>query len=130
MIQSVRLEKVMAVSQDRTPSMDIEQRINPVKTTKDEVHIKDETDIRDESQQSGNSFIPQRIIKAIGEANRDLEPVGRKLEYSIHERTHRILVKIIDTQTEEVIKEIPEEKLMDMMADFCEASGILVDERI
>lgn len=130
MIQSVNVEKLMTVPQDRTPNANIEQKTNSVKVTKNEVHIKDETNIRGESQQSENSFTPQRIIKAIEEANKNLEPIGRKLEYSIHERTNRILVKVIDTQTEEVIKEIPDEKLMDMMADFCEASGILVDEKI
>lgn len=130
MIQSVSFEKVMIVPQDKTPNLGIEQKINSVKTTKDESHIKNKTDIKGKSQQSENSLTPQRIIKAIEEANKNLEPIGRKLEYSIHERTNRILVKVIDTQTEEVIKEIPDEKLMDMMADFCEASGILVDEKI
>lgn len=37
---------------------------------------------------------------------------------------------MIDIETNEIIKEIPDEKLMDMMADFCEASGILIDEKI
>ena len=130
MIRSVSFEKVMTVPQDKTSNVGIEQKTNSIKTTKDESHMKDETYIKGELQQSEKSFTPQRIIKAIEEANKNLEPTGRKLEYSIHERTNRILVKVIDTQTEEVIKEIPEEKLMDMMADFCEASGILVDERI
>lgn len=130
MIQSVGFEKVMTVPQDRTPNANIEQKANSIKTTKDESYMKNRTGIKGESQQLENSFTPQRIIKAIEEANKNLEPIGRKLEYSIHERTNRILVKVIDTQTEEVIKEIPDEKLMDMMADFCEASGILVDEKI
>lgn len=130
MIQSTSLEKVITVPQDRTLNAGIGQRSNLVKPTKDEVYMKDETNIINESQHPENSFTPQRIIKAIEETNKNLEPTGRKLEYSIHERTNRILVKVINTQTEEVIKEIPDEKLMDMMADFCEASGILVDERI
>lgn len=130
MIQSVSFEKIMTVPQDRTPNANIEQKTNLIKATRDEAHMQDETNIIDESQQSKNSFTPQKIIKTIEETNKNLESIGKKLEYSIHERTNRILVKVIDTQTEKVIKEIPDEKLMDMMADFCEASGILVDEKI
>lgn len=68
--------------------------------------------------------------KFLEEVNQKLEISGKKLQYSIHEKTQRILIKVVDSETEEVIKEVPEEKLIDMMADLCEAAGLLVDERI
>ena len=49
-------------------------------------------------------------------------------EFKVHDRTGRVLVKLVDTKTEEVIKEIPPEKLVDMMANLWELVGILVDE--
>ena len=49
-------------------------------------------------------------------------------EFKVHDRTGRVLVKLIDTKTAEVIKEIPPEKLVDMMANLWELVGILVDE--
>lgn len=123
MIQSASLENIMGVPQDRIPNVSIKEKANLIK-------VADEPNVNDNLQQQKDSFTPKSIIKAIEEINKDLEPIGRKLEYSIHERTNRILVKVIDIQTEKVVKEIPDEKLMNMMADFCEASGILVDERI
>ena len=39
------------------------------------------------------------------------------------------MVKIIDTKTEEVIKELPPEKLLDMVASMMVRAGLIVDKR-
>ena len=130
MIQSVGLDKMVALPKNNTSHANAVRDLNTEQKEKAVKVATDESYIKDESQQQKNNFTSKSIIKAIEEANKNLEPSGRKLEYSIHERTNRILVKVIDIQTEEVIKEIPDEKLIDMMADLCEASGILVDEKI
>lgn len=49
--------------------------------------------------------------------------------FGYHEATHRITIKIIDRDTDEVIKEIPPEKMLDMIAKTWELAGLLVDER-
>ena len=38
-------------------------------------------------------------------------------------------IKIIDKDTKEVIKEVPPEKTLDMIAKVWELAGILIDER-
>lgn len=69
------------------------------------------------------------IIEAIESANKHFEIYDKRLEFSIHEKTKEILVKIIDSNTDEVIKEIPSEKILDMIANMMELAGLLVDER-
>jgi len=69
------------------------------------------------------------IISAIEKANRALVFSNRALEFSVHEKTKEIMVKVIDTETKEVIREIPSEKILDMVANILEMAGILVDER-
>jgi flagellar protein FlaG len=39
------------------------------------------------------------------------------------------MVKVIDINTREVIREIPPEKILDMVATMLEMAGIIVDER-
>ena len=39
------------------------------------------------------------------------------------------MVKIIDTNTQEVIKEVPPEKILDMVASMMERAGLIVDRR-
>ncbi|NLO89742.1 MAG: flagellar protein FlaG [Clostridia bacterium] len=69
------------------------------------------------------------VIKAIEQANEAFRIVNTRFEFSIHEGTKEIMVKIIDEETEEVIREIPPEKILDLIAMIWELAGILVDER-
>jgi len=66
---------------------------------------------------------------AIKTANKQLVQANRQLQASVHERTQRIMVKVIDTETEEVVREIPPEKTMDLFAKVLEMAGILLDEK-
>lgn len=50
-------------------------------------------------------------------------------EFGYNEPTNRITIKIKDKDTDEVIKEIPSEKALEMLARAWELAGLLVDER-
>lgn len=54
---------------------------------------------------------------------------NNEFKFSIHERTKQVMIKIIDRKTKEVVKEIPEEKILDMVAQMCEHAGLYVDEK-
>ncbi|NLD48585.1 MAG: flagellar protein FlaG [Clostridiaceae bacterium] len=69
------------------------------------------------------------VIEAIEKANKAISTSNRVLEFSIHEKTKEIMVKVVDSETKEVIREIPPEKVLDMVARLWEMAGILVDER-
>lgn len=70
------------------------------------------------------------IRESIKLSNRQLHVYDRKLDITIHEKTSEILVKIIDTRTDEVIREIPSEELLDSLAHRKEIAGILIDKQI
>lgn len=69
------------------------------------------------------------VIDAIERANRAISGANRKFEFSIHEKTKEIMVKVIDSDTNQVIREIPPEKILDMVAKMWEMAGLIVDER-
>lgn len=71
----------------------------------------------------------QQIIKAIERANKELQGRTTSFEFSIHEKTKQIMVKVLDKDTGEVIREIPPEKTLDMVAKLWEMAGIMVDEK-
>ena len=63
-----------------------------------------------------------------------METLNKNLTHSeaifgIHEATNRVTIKIVDKETKEVLKEIPPEKTLDMIAKAWELAGILVDEK-
>lgn len=83
--------------------------------------------IREEN--NGAAISERMLIETIEKANKELVIANRALEFSVHEKTKEIIVKVIDTESKEVIREIPSEKILDMVASMLEIAGILVDER-
>ena len=83
-----------------------------------------------EVEKSALSVSDKTVIEEIQKANKALERFAQTaLEYSVHEKTRTIMIKIIDKETKEVIREIPPEKIQDMAAKLMELSGIIIDER-
>ncbi|MGQ9473544.1 MAG: flagellar protein FlaG [Candidatus Caldatribacteriaceae bacterium] len=60
--------------------------------------------------------------------NRLFQAFDLELRFSIHKPTREIIARIVNRQTGEVIREIPPEKFLDMIAKFRELIGIFVDE--
>ena len=52
-----------------------------------------------------------------------------KAVFGMNDATNRVTIKIVDKDTEEVIKEFPAEKTLDMIARVWEMAGIMVDEK-
>lgn len=68
-----------------------------------------------------------RLKEAVEEMNRKM--ANSEAKFGIHEATNRVTIKIIDKDTKEVIKELPPEKTLDLIAKTLEMAGLLVDER-
>jgi flagellar protein FlaG len=68
----------------------------------------------------------------LNEALEKLKTIGdifnRRLDFEVDEDTKRVIVKVIDTRTDKVIKEIPPEQLVQLAAKIQEMIGLLVDE--
>ena len=68
------------------------------------------------------------ISEALEKLKHTGEIFNRRLDFRIHEETHRVVVKVIDTETDKVIKEIPPEQILQLAARIQEMIGLLVDE--
>jgi flagellar protein FlaG len=91
------------------------------------------TNIREvKAEERKGSEIPiseEQLVKAIEHAIKSIQGPQTSLDFSIHKQTKRIMVKVLNKDTGEVIREIPPEKQMDLLANLWEMAGILVDER-
>ncbi|MDQ0048946.1 flagellar protein FlaG [Paenibacillus polymyxa] len=93
--------------------------------------VKNGIDLNELEQQGINiSFGDEQLIKAIDRAVKALQGPTTTLEMSVHEKTHQILVKVLNKDTGELIREIPPEKTLDLVAKMMEIAGILIDEKI
>jgi len=79
----------------------------------------------------GEKVIPkEQLILAVDKANKSFEPFDRRFEISMHDKIKAVMIKVIDSKTDVVIREIPSEKMLDMVANMLEVAGIMIDERI
>lgn len=79
---------------------------------------------------SKDASVSEQHIKAeISKANSRLKNHSTRCEFNYHEATGRVSIKVMDRDTEEVIREIPPEKTLEMIQKMWELAGILVDER-
>ncbi|MBW1717581.1 MAG: flagellar protein FlaG [Deltaproteobacteria bacterium] len=53
--------------------------------------------------------------------------LGIGLEFAVHEPTGRIKVTVLDKETGEMIREVPPQQVLDLMAKIDEMMGILFD---
>ncbi len=70
----------------------------------------------------------------ITEATQELRSVSlifnRRLEFEINRDLDQVVVKVIDRETDKVIKELPPEEIQRLHVRIREAIGLLVDEEI
>ena len=76
-----------------------------------------------EQQQASN----EKIKKAVEQLNKNMP--HSEAVFGIHDGTNRVMIKIVDKDTKEVIKEFPPEETLDMIAKVWELAGIMIDER-
>ena len=71
----------------------------------------------------------KEIKNAVNKINKILEGEGTHLQYEKHDVLNEMIVKVIDNNSNEVINEIPNKKILDMVAKMCEMAGVLVDKK-
>lgn len=98
--------------------------------TKDVVSVQTSRDLKQaELQGEAVPISEEQLIRAIERSVKALQGTQTSLKFSVHEKTNQIMVKVVNSDSGEIIREIPPEKTMDFVARLWEMAGILVDER-
>lgn len=67
------------------------------------------------------------LRNAVREANNISILQNRRLNFSIDEATKRIVVKVIDENTDEVVRQIPTEEMLKLAAHFKNTNSLIYD---
>lgn len=68
-----------------------------------------------------------RQVKMLEET---FQAFNRRVRLTVNEDIDQIIIKVVDTRTDKVIREIPAEEIQRMTAKIREMIGLLVDEQI
>jgi len=83
----------------------------------------------DAVQTEGKEVPTERIKSAVDTLNKQIAMRHTNCSFKYHDDTNRISITVKDTDTDEVIREIPAEKALDMLAKAWELAGLMVDEK-
>lgn len=83
-----------------------------------------------ESRVEGKEWSLEDLQQSIESMNELVMFKPTSLKFEQHETLNRTMVKIIDKQTDEIVREIPPEEFLDMISSMLEFAGIIIDEKI
>ncbi|WP_240903867.1 flagellar protein FlaG [Chengkuizengella sediminis] len=82
-----------------------------------------------ESEGETLSISEKQLVRLVEQSNKAMSLSSTSLEYSVHEVTNDIMVKVLNKETGELIREVPPEKIVNLLAKSLEMAGIIIDER-
>ncbi len=84
-----------------------------------------------ESHAKVSTTSPAREIRSAADELSSVSRIfNKRLEFEVNRELDRVVVKVIDRETDKVIKELPPEALQRLHVRIREAIGLLVDEEI
>lgn len=83
----------------------------------------------EQSKEKREEIAGKLMKEAVDSTNEALKMNRTSIRMKYHEDVNRVSIKIVDDETDEVIKEIPPEESIDMLKKLLEVNGLLIDER-
>lgn len=73
--------------------------------------------------------INEEIQKMVDELNDRIDSTDQAIKYEVHDKTNTIMVRIVNKETDEVVREFPKESDLDALAAVLEKAGMMFDEK-
>ena len=77
----------------------------------------------DESKQE------EKLADKVLQLNDYAQNINREIQFSVHEETNRTVVKVVDTETKKVIRQLPSEEILKIAESLENFSGMLMKEQ-
>lgn len=75
-------------------------------------------------------FTNDEIGQVTNELNKFMDRINTDLKFEIHEKTNRVIVQVVDSKDQRVIKEFPPHELLDTLAAISDYIGVLLDKKV
>jgi len=102
-----------------------DQNVRPDRKIKDDQQIKEEKNVEDRQE---DVQVSQDLLNELEHDINTIHNVG--LEFSMHEESGRTMIKVVEKDTGALIKQIPPEEVLELIARMGDVLGILFDKRV
>lgn len=81
------------------------------------------------SMEEPNESIEEQVKVRVEAVNDFLVPLKTSVKFVFHEELQEYYVEVINEDTNEVIREIPPKKFLDMYAEMAKFMGLIIDKK-
>ena len=71
----------------------------------------------------------ETLLQAVEDVRKAIEPVAQNLRFSIDDDTGRTIVKVVDMQTDEVIRQMPSKEVLAISKAIGKLQGLLIQQK-
>lgn len=73
---------------------------------------------------------PEKLEKVVQQLQEFMGEMNRSLQFKVDEDSGRNVIKVIDKETGDLVKQYPSEEVLGIVAKLAEATGVLVDFKV
>ena len=118
-VQTVKTENT---SKDTKKTVEVENREKMIEQSKSSA-------TENKKETTNRITVDQEKLKKMVEQLKESAP-NAEPKFGVHEGTNRMMVKLVDKDTQEVIREFPLEKTLDSIAITQDLAGTMLDEKL
>lgn len=85
---------------------------------------------KDELPTAREEIPREDVERATDKLNRLMGLIDKRLRFDIHEKSDQIMVRVIDQDTENVLKEMPSKRVLELLNSLTDIAGLLIDRKV
>ena len=98
-----------------------------VKSANNDIRIFEQTPISNTLKGGADSAPSTQLASAISTVNKFIEPVAKNLEFSIDKETNKVIVKLVDAETNEILRQFPTDQMLAIAKTLGKLQGLLFE---
>ncbi|ANU24606.1 flagellar protein FlaG [Planococcus donghaensis] len=83
-----------------------------------------------QNKEVDNPITKEALNDKVDSMNKFLESATTNVKFQFHEELNVYYVQVVNSLTEEILREIPNKKFLDMYASMADLAGLMVDEKL
>ena len=92
-------------------------------------HIQKQEVSKKETDHTKQEKIKEKLKSLTEKLNKEMEPLNTSVKFGFDEKVDEMVVNVIDTKTDKVIRKIPSDEALKLMAKMREIVGMLFDTK-
>lgn len=85
---------------------------------------------KDEIPAAREEIPREEVERATDKLNRFMSLINKRLRFDVHETSDQIMIRVIDQDTKDVLKEMPPKRVLELLNSLTDIAGLLVDQRV